>query len=321
MANNTTALQESDLAFLRRAITFTVFGIVQFFAVIGNALTVFVIYRERRFKTNYYFLVFHLAICDLVLLTSIAISLAISFGFVTGSHPAINTTCKVIHCLLAYIGWCEMYLIMAIAALRYRAIVYPFRPPLNRVNMNCLVIAAHGVAFLLQSPYAFFVAETKEPRNICVKYLKNVAHLQLFTIYQYAILVLVFVVPMLVISFLYAKICSALLRHHKFMAARTTTTAEHEARLANTRHARNAKSMITSAIVMTLFVLGMLPTRVTTLVIARGGITVNPVHIFWIGALRMLCTCAINPIVYGIADKALYSAYKKTFMKIRNLCR
>ena len=314
--NNTTTQNELDLVLL--AIVPCIYGVIEVFVIFGNALTIFVLYgRERRFKSNYYFLVFHMAVCDLVLLTTQAVT------NITASILAVNHISSsqlyfslgILFLFAVYFANCEAYLLTSIAIIRYGAIVHPFRTPFSRTKMNFVVLAAYGIPIVVLTPMAYFTARGEAVSLISAKY-----SLSLF-IYRCVAFFVYLLAPMVLLVFLYSAMCIALFRHRQLIAQ---TISSHDdvvtTRLANAKQARNRKLVLSSVVVVTLFAVGMFPYHILQLISngSNGEIEVNPLHFYWSGLLYTLCTCAINPLVYGFTDKTLCSAYKQFIRKLCN---
>ena len=316
VGNSTTT--HNELVPVLLAILPYIFGVIEVFGIFGNALTIFVLYgRERRFKTNYYFLVFHLAVCDLVLLTIQAVT-NITASIMAYNHISSSQLHFLLGVLFLFAGYfanCEAYLLTSIAILRYRAVVYPFRTPFSRTKMNFVVLAAYGTPIVVLTPLAYFASQGEVVSLIGTKH-----SLTLF-IYECVAFFFYLLAPMVLLGFLYSAMCIALFRHRQLIAQ---TRSRHDdvvtARFANAKQARNRKLVLSSVVVVTLFAVGLFPYLLLQLV-SNGGIEVNPLHIYWSGLLYMLCTCAINPLVYGFTDKTLCTAYKQSIRKLFNFNR
>lgn len=85
------------------------------------------------------------------------------------------------------------------------------------------------------------------------------------------------------------------------------------------RQVRHTKSVIAIINVLTLFVVANVPIHIVQLTETLSGIQIDQVHTYWTTLLYLMGTCAINPIVYGLADKTLLSAYKRNVKGLRRI--
>ena len=112
------------------------------FGMFGNILVIIFILRQRKLlENNYYFLVLHLAICDLGCCA--IIFMAIIYRFFVGAFSV--TYCLAVVRIDHIFVVAGIYMMMVIAVLRYRATVYPLKPATSRRKMKI----ACGLGYIL----------------------------------------------------------------------------------------------------------------------------------------------------------------------------
>ena len=148
MNNTTTILFSAQLGISLTYITIEIFGLC------GNILVIFSICSSRRLKTNYYFLVFHTAICDIIMvLSGNLLFLVPSLG---DSTLRTMMSCRVILPMCQSIFLCESLFLVIIALLRYKAVNDPLRPQLSRKKLIYIVASVYIIAFIFQVPSFVF---------------------------------------------------------------------------------------------------------------------------------------------------------------------
>jgi hypothetical protein len=120
--------------------------VVIVFGIFGNTLVMISILRQRRLLgNNYYFLVFHLAICDLVWLLVNFYYYIPDFMF----YDYSVITCLFDGRVLTYafqVAGIGMMLIISV--LRYRATVHPLKPAISRRKLKVVSGLLYIVGFI-----------------------------------------------------------------------------------------------------------------------------------------------------------------------------
>jgi hypothetical protein len=134
--NETTqnATSYSSRYFSPDAVTYFLFAVIVF-GIFGNTLVIISILRQRRLlRNNYYFLVFHLAICDLLwLLEDFIIVINILTDSLYDDYSIISCLFLKIYYVFQ-VGGIGMMLIISV--LRYRATVHPLKPAISRRKLK-----------------------------------------------------------------------------------------------------------------------------------------------------------------------------------------
>ena len=121
---------------------------VPVFGIFGNTLVIISILRQRRLlRNNYYFLVFHLAICDLVWLL-VAFFFAINFIFTESSLVHSVITCLFVRNITYVFQVPGIGMMLIISVLRYRATVHPLKPAISRRKLKVVCGLVYIVGFI-----------------------------------------------------------------------------------------------------------------------------------------------------------------------------
>ena len=176
------------------------------FGILGNILVIITILRQKNvLKNNYYFLVLHLAICDL---GALVIYLVKSINFELLDEPLFDYT--KFYCLGYYVNFFIQVsgtgMMLMISVLRYRATVHPLKPAIARRKLKAAcglvyffgLIAGYGPALpLCFLPWNF--------RFVYIKYLLG-----------YVIICCIFF-PTVFLAFIYFKIGQTLIKQNKYI--------------------------------------------------------------------------------------------------------
>ena len=304
--NNTTILWSAQLGISLTYITIELFGLC------GNILVIFSICSSRRLNTNYYFLVFHVAICDIVmvLLGNLLFSLLLR-----DMSYSTFTTLQMISCIVTLpmsqsIYLCESLFLVIIALLRYKAVNDPLRPHLSRKKLTYIVASVYIIAFIVHVPIfvldeaKVFACRSTGDQSISIKIYNNIFES------------IVTLLPFTVLAVLYFKMCRSLLQHNKkvkqLFYSRVTTGEEEKT---NTALARNYKTLITSFVIVVQLFISVLPARIIHM-LTLAEIKENDYHAMWSMMLYFLGVCTLNPVIYGLGDKTLRASYVKCFKKL-----
>ena len=116
------------------------YSVVIVFGIVGNILVILSILRQKNnmLKNNYYFLVLHLAICDLVVLIIFLFNI-VDLVVVWLKEPILDHP-PMITCDVYVIGnafqLAGVGMMLIISLLRYRATVHPVKPAISRRKLK-----------------------------------------------------------------------------------------------------------------------------------------------------------------------------------------
>ena len=293
-----------------------VLSLIQLFGISGNIMVIYSIVKHRDLlKRNFYYLVLHLAICDLTVLvlygpnTWLAWSPNSFLNFGQFSNVicyiwSLNTT------LFIWTGWSFM---IVIAIFRYRAVLYPFKPAVSRSKLRVIVGAVYICVTICAVTGSLPSAKDCFPEWPIS--LPNVLHIISYSIQ--------WLIPVAVLSILYYKICRELKKQSKKMDSINATcassggdTAGPQTHLRKIKHRRNIRTVITSATIVVCFAVTSLP--VTMVAISdSSNVKVNYYLYEWTILVQTFGVSAVNPYIYGVSDKTLSSVYKQKWNKVK----
>ena len=182
------------------------------FGVLANISVVVCICRKRSLlKNNHYCLILQLAICDLFYLLFFAPF--VYSNFPTNPFIASRIMCKTwvpVHTSF-YIAGANFLVLISI--IRYRAKLYPLKPPVSRRALKVFSIFIYVLAIVCVIPYAL-VLRYDETKFACYEEWTmnslNIAYTVFLTCVQYF-------VPVLFMSGIYYKICKQLITRNNWI--------------------------------------------------------------------------------------------------------
>ena len=252
------------------------------FGILGNILVIISILKQKKLlKNNYYFLVLHLAICDLGYCTSY-ISLLNRIHFVASCGTlSVNE-------LFLVAG---MYMMLIIAVLRYRATAHPLKPAISRRKLKIFC----GLGYILG-----LIAGCGPFLPFCLMTSVDDEHL----LYYFGFAVICFYLfPTVFMAVVYYKIGRALMKQNKHMK-RVCSNAVRSRYVRSRRTFLVCLGTVLCYALSTLFHTVYFPTRIIT----KHNLPVWFLRLCLV--LRVAGSHAINPLIYGIFDKKLLAFWK-----------
>lgn len=293
----------------------SVFAVIQIFGLTGNFLVVISVLSERRLQTNYYLTVLQLSFCDIGLLACSIIAWQIlpwiwyngivlkNFGLIckfwlTGSTLFYTT---------------GVYFMVMIGYLRHRSVVNPFKEKLSRKRVTFTIVLVYLTSVVLLAPkFVSLDAETHSNySNLCSDTYLGIF---LYDIYLHSQLALQFVLPIIFLSLLYAKLCFSLHKHSKNIRQSCNVTQRPDSvtksRLAFALQQRNTKAIFTGIIIVVIFVISNLPLQVQQQMTFVNGVY-DTKQALWVSAMLYIGSACLNPYVYALLDNAISASFKK----------
>ena len=178
------------------------------FGIIGNILVILSILRQKKnvLKNSYYFLVLHLAICDLTVLI-IYLFQAVEFYWLEEPllFHAYMIACHVYAIYVAF-QLTGVGIMLIISLLRYRATVHPLKPAISRRKLKvvCCVVYLGGLILAGGTRLPLCFANS----NVFDAYRK---------FYHAFFIFFVFFVPTIFMAVVYCKIGRSLIKQNKYM--------------------------------------------------------------------------------------------------------
>ena len=185
------------------------YTVVVVFGILGNVVIILSMLRQKRnmLKNEYYFLVLHLAICDLAALVIYIFNIVDIFWLkepLSEYFPMI--TCN-IYVILYTFQLTGVGMMLIISLFRYRAIVHPLKPAISRGKLKvvCGLVYLVGliVGYGIRLPRCFIKSKV-----VYVAYIKFYRAFWIFFVYF---------IPTVFMAVVYYKISRSLIKQNKHM--------------------------------------------------------------------------------------------------------
>lgn len=189
--------------------------VVVLFGVLGNIFVAVTIIRQKRLvKTNYYYLVFQLAVCDCVVLLCYSNEVCQLWE---SKFSMIHSTilCKFWLTFQLFIFTASPYFMVLIGIFRFRVVVYPFTPATSRLKLNIIISMVYIVAILCVTPYMLVL--TYDPSLGCIV---DWPTQNMFNASVLFALAFNYFIPVVLLVILYSIICHRLVKQNN-IALRT----------------------------------------------------------------------------------------------------
>lgn len=228
---------------------------------IGNLLTIIVICRKRQNKSTYQILVLNLAISDFLFIISILpLSTYEMFGVIEKSW----FYCRLIWPWFTIPYLLSIFSITSMALQRCRSIVMPYRPKLSKRLTFTWVAVIWLASFVIVLPLVI-VTRSVYPGE-CVENWPSFNHRKAYTL---ALVLLQYLIPLFIITIVYAKITRYLLNNSEVRRSGSFSTEEQRAAEARRMKRRN-QAIRTLAAVVILFAVCLFPGQVAWLLMDFG---------------------------------------------------
>lgn len=287
--------------------------------VLGNLAVIISICGTRKLLgSNYYYLLLHLAICDLFNL--ILFYTEIVYNMFNGT-PSITAhsyiLCKMwqpIHTVFFTAG---ANFLIVISMVRYRAIVQPFKLAMSRRTLKILSTLVYGSAMICVIPHVL-VLKFDEIAG-CVEewplYSLNISYTIFLACVQYFI-------PAVTLSIIYFKICRKLMtqnRKKQFMNAHNQLRQQNEKAPTwyQSLTLRNKKTFLVSFVIVACFIVSAGGMQVVFIVYSIKSKELSSYEM-WLQGFYILGTLVLNPCVYGALDSKVFSTFTHFRKKTRN---
>ena len=292
------------------------FTVAVVLGLLGNSPVIVSIFQQRSLlKSSYYYLILHLAICDflslLFIIPDIYSIFSVSPPIISWSYPL----CKVYRALHTIAFTAGANFLVLISALRYRAIVHPFKAPIRRRYLKLMSSVAYVWSIISVIPYVLVLRYNENTESCYEEWLAqsyNIAYTIFLTFVQYFI-------PVGCVSVMYFKIGKELLTRNDVI---NSLDALNQSRRPSARNnmrqqhykIRDLKPLLVSFVIVASFTISGLPLQVLWIVFAaspENPTASNPDNIYFCQALYVFGTYVISPFIYGALDKKVFSLFKK----------
>ena len=267
---------------------------------LGNSFVIFSIFRQKNLlKNNHYYLVLHLAVCDLLNL----LGATIITGMLRITSPVFWQLAIVFFLSFSVTGVLFMVLM---SMLRYRAVFYPLRPQVNR-----------WILYLASTFLDVFGILCQIPQVIPSKFRASETFESIYRVFNFTVL---FFIPVVFLGLIYWKICSELMKQGKIIKSMnaSNTTEEKERRfLQRLAYHRNARAFGICFMIFVCFLVAESPMQIAFILFTFNKVELDTYY-YWFVVMFCFGVSAVNPLIYGASDKKLFSSFKLLRIKITN---
>ncbi|CRK86616.1 CLUMA_CG000453, isoform A [Clunio marinus] len=276
------------------------------FGIVGNCLLLHVIYGNRTLQTPTNYLIFNMAISDLlVLLCCPGLFL---FHEIFQNYKLGEIGCKADGMIEVSLLITSVITICLISYDRLTAIAFPMKARLNFKTTKIMIAISWISGLVLSSPLAIFRSyQERHWKNFVESFCTE--NLKVLPLYWHVLVIALVWVPMAVLVFCYSMIFWKLDRYEKSRKKR-----DNPIQIINKR-----KCTITLFIVVLSFILLRLP--FTALVFIRYNMLQNSemnqvqgsFHVLWyISHFLIFLDSSLTPIIYGVMNENFRRAFRQT---------
>lgn len=286
------------------------------FGIIGNCLLLHVIHSQRNLRSPTNFLIFNMAVADLIVLL-LCPGLFV-FHEIFQSYSLGEIGCRAEGTLEVSLLITSVITLCFISYDRLTAIAFPMESRLNYKTTKIVIAGSWIGGFLIASPLAIFRDyKERQWRNFLEAFC--IENMQVLPLYWHILVIALVWLPMAVLVFCYSTIFWKLDQYEKLRKKRDNPL----------QISYKRKFALTLFIVVVSFVLLRLP--FTTLVFIRYNMLqhteMNQVEgsfqvLWYISHYLIFLDCALTPVIYGVTNENFRRAFRQTkFYKILFFCK
>ena len=277
------------------------------FGIFGNILVILSILRQKRnvLRNNYYFLVLHLAICDLAVLIFFLFDTLELFWL-----GNTNSSSKIIPCPVHYIGdafqLAGVGMMLFISLLRYRATVRPLKPAISRQKWKVVCGLMYFVSLIVGGA-------TRLPRCFIKSTVTFVTYRRFYV--SFGILFGCFI-PTIFMCVVYSGLARALIKHNKLMKTVCSNAIRRRTLVSSfniLRYIRYRRAFLVCLSIVLCYGISHIPVSVWSIWFITGKYHLR-VKYGWLAyvsyTLKVAGSHSVNPLIYGILDKKLLIFWK-----------
>ncbi|KAG8194134.1 hypothetical protein JTE90_000972 [Oedothorax gibbosus] len=286
-----------------KAIFYAIYISIFSIGICGNVLVCYVVFRNKSMHTVTNFFITNLALSD-ILLCTFAVPFTPLYMFMS-EWVFGRVLCHLVPYAQGVSVYISAFTLMSIAIDRFFVIIYPFQPRLQVTYCYMIIIAVWVLAGLLTLPYGIFMALVPTDKGL---YCDEVwPHESSRRIFGFSTSILQFVVPFIIITFCYLKVCIKLKNRARSKPGAKSLKKEEMER---ERTRRTNRMLITMVVI---FGASWLPINIYNLIIdfyipAASWKFLNVIF-FMSHAAAMSSTC-YNPFLYAWLNEN----FRKEFM-------
>ena len=291
------------------------YTLVIVFGIVGNILVILSILRQKRnlLKINYYFLVLHLAICDLAVLI-IYLFVAVE-GYWLKEPLSVHSSMITCHVYVIAVAFqlTGVGMMLIISLLRYRTTVHPLKPAISRRELKVVC----GLVYILG---LILAGGTHLP--LC--FIKsNVVYVAYLKFYWAFFVFFVYFVPTIFMAVVYCKIGRSLNKQNKYMKRVRPNAMKRpvpDSSFNIMRYIRNRRTFLVCLSIVLCYGIAHISASVWFMwdIIGEYHLRKKFGWVEYIAAvLRVAGSHSANPFIYGILDKKLLTFWKCSCKKER----
>ena len=291
------------------------YTIVIVFGIAGNILVILSILRQKKdmLKNNYYFLVLHLAICDL------AVLILYIYRFVEYYWPRVASSVHfpTIKCYVFVVNLAFQFagagMMLIISLLRYRAAVHPLKPAVSRRKLKriCSVVYIVGLtaAYGTRSPVCFIKSKV-----VLDAYWKFY--------FSFALFFGCFV-PTIFMTVVYYKIAQELIKQREYIkkvCSNATSRREHDSSFNILKYIQNRRTFLVCLSTVLCYGIAHTPLSVWFIwfITDEHHLQIKYDWVKYFADVLKIAGChSVNPLIYGILDEKLLAFSKYCSKKKR----
>ncbi|XP_078617072.1 neuropeptide FF receptor 2-like [Branchiostoma floridae x Branchiostoma japonicum] len=291
------------------ALYILVYSLVFILCVLGNLAVCWVVAKTRKLHTATFYFIFNLAIADLL----VAI---FCMPFTLVSHILVeyqfgDFMCRLTALIQGLSVAASIYTLTAIAADRYKAILFPHDGPMSIDTMKKVLVSIWVASLVVMVPQVFVIQVRDSSFMIqdqhvdrCVEVWPDPVYKK---IYSVTVVMLIYVLPLIVMSFLYVRIAKKIWFQADLQRGSGSDTVRRREFIGSVpkRRKRVIKMLI---VVVTLFMVSWLPLYICWMLDEFGNMPnwqVEIVHQYVYPFAHWLSyfNSCVNPIVYGLFNR------------------
>ena len=281
----------------------SVFTFVVIFGILGNILVILSMFRQRRlFKNNFYYLVFHVTICDLsyLLLSVYHLYVILLDKNLMYGNLSVCIAFQFFRELCLIFG---AYFVLVISVIRYRAVFHPLKPAISHARLKLISCFVYLSTLLISFPRLYICIHDYSSR-LPLAYAIVVMWIRAFIWYGF---------PVTMMAVVYWRVCRELIGQNNAIKS-MTSNANASGKFNRLLHHRNWRTFVVSLIAVVCFAVGGLPRHVANFFLPTDPDRSIRYHVDllmkygWI--MQTAGTCAVDPLIYGILDRKLLSFFK-----------
>ncbi|XP_042344667.1 neuropeptide FF receptor 1 like 2 [Plectropomus leopardus] len=306
--------------------------------MVGNILVCLIVLENHRMRTVTNLFILNLAISDL-LVGIFCIPITLVDNLITG-WPFSNTVCKMSGFVQGISVSASVFTLVAIAAERFRCIVFPLQPRTTLLVANAAIVVIWVLAVAIMCPAAMVLTVEDIPfhylvynddfNNTLPLYIcfENFANPEMRKVYTTFLFAHIYLVPLTVITLMYGciggKLCSSVVANRDPQLANATVQARARRDGQSGISQKKIKVIKMLILVALLFMLSWLPLWTLMMMTDYGGLDRDQLdlltsYIFPLAHWLAFSNSSVNPIIYGYFNENFKRGFQAV-CKYRPFC-